>query len=248
MRVARTVAVILLLSGALLAHPSETLACSCVGGVPLCETFWKTPVVFSGEVLEIKRIPNELGSEYLPNRLVTFRVDEAWRGGVSGVIEVHTGSGGGDCGFDFQAGRRYLVFAHQWKGKLSTGICSPTKLLDKAKDDLAYLRQPFGPSAGGRIYGIATYRISSLSNDSPGSSRPAARYTVTLRSERREWRTTTNDEGQYEFTGMPAGTYALQLVVPSTEHVSGGTKVELADPRGCAQADLYVVPNGRLFP
>ncbi len=153
MRVSRTASLILLLFGALLAYPSDALACSCAGGMPLCESFWKTPVVFSGEALEIKKIPNHLGSEYPPDRLVKFRVHEAWRGGVSGVIEVHTGGGLGDCGFDFQAGRRYLVFAHQSKSQLSTGICSPTKLLDEATADLAYIRQPFAASAGGRIYG-----------------------------------------------------------------------------------------------
>ena len=243
MRVSRPVSLILLLFGALLAYPSEALACSCAAGMPLCESFWKTPVVFSGEALEIKKIPNHLGSEYPPDRLVTFRVHEAWRGGVSGVIEVHTGGGLGDCGFDFQAGRRYLVFAHESKSQLSTGICSPTKLLDEATADLAYIRQPFAPSAGGRIYGTATYTNNNRSSNGPGTSRPAVRYTVTLRSERREWRTTTNDEGQYEFTGMPAGTYELQLAVPTNEQIYGATTVELADPRGCAKADLYVFPR-----
>jgi hypothetical protein len=246
MCIARATAAGLLLFAAMLTGPPETFACSCIGGVPLCETFWKTPVVFAGEVLEIRKTPNELGSGYLPDRLVRFRVDEAWRGDVSGAIEIRTGSGGGDCGFDFQTGQRYLVFAHQWKGALSTNICSPTKLLSDAKEALAFLRRLPGPSAGGRIYGTATYRTNSLSNEGVSSSRPVVRYTVTLRGEGREWRTTTNDEGSYEFTGIPAGTYALQLMVPSTEHAYGATKVELADPRGCAKADLSVVPNGRV--
>src|SRR5262245_34910173 len=37
----------------LLTFPRAAEACSCMGGIPLCETFWKTPVVFAGQVLDI---------------------------------------------------------------------------------------------------------------------------------------------------------------------------------------------------
>lgn len=33
--------------------PTPVDACSCGGGAPLCETFWRTSAVFVGEVIEI---------------------------------------------------------------------------------------------------------------------------------------------------------------------------------------------------
>jgi hypothetical protein len=239
----RMVLIAVVLFCALLGCPSDAVACSCMGGIPLCETFWKTPVVFSGEVLEIELIPRGSQPASLLSRIVRFRVDDVWRGNVSGVIEVQTGSGAGDCGYAFQKGVRYLVFAHERGGVLSTGICSPTKPLAEASADLAYVRQPFPPSAGGRIIGTATDRPMILYGGPP---QPLARYTVVLSNGQREWRTTTNADGKYEFTGIPAGKYDVKLLVPPTEHVYGPVKTELVDPRGCAGADFYVVPNGRV--
>ena len=52
---------------------------------------------------------------------------------------VDTGSGGGDCGFNFAVGSTYLVFAHRQptKGRLSTGICSRTSLASWAGESTA---------------------------------------------------------------------------------------------------------------
>src|SRR5260370_30567414 len=49
--------------------------------------------------------------------------------------------GGGECGFDFETSKKYLVFAYQDdSGELSTGICSSTALLEESQSNLAYLR------------------------------------------------------------------------------------------------------------
>jgi 5-hydroxyisourate hydrolase-like protein (transthyretin family) len=76
--------------------------------------------------------------------------------------------------------------------------------------------------------------------------RPISNYVVELSDTRRTWRATSNRDGRFEFTGIPAGTYAVKLSTPETEHAYGPKTVTLADPRGCAAADFYVVPDGRL--
>src|ERR1041385_658039 len=45
------------------------------------------------------------------HRAVTFNVLSSYRGNVSGKVSVLTGLGGGDCGFDFETGKQYLVYA-----------------------------------------------------------------------------------------------------------------------------------------
>jgi hypothetical protein len=152
-----------------------------------------------------------------------------------------TGAGGGDCGYDFRRGERYLVFTHEQRGALWTGICSRTKPLSAAKEDLAYLDQQFFPAAGGRIFGDVTHRTQPRE-----PSRPAPNYGVTLRSVTREWKATTNAEGRYELSGIPAGIYQIALSVPPTEHGYGPSTVEMADARGCAAAHYTVVPDGRV--
>jgi hypothetical protein len=57
-------------------------------------------------------------------------------------IEIVTGLGGGDCGYAFQTGKDYVVYAHlDAQGRLATGICSRTRPSEQAEEDLAYFRK-----------------------------------------------------------------------------------------------------------
>ena len=116
----------------------DARACSCISGTPLCETLWNTPVVFAGEVIEIADVPGPSSSPFPANRLVRFRVEQSWREEVPREVEVRTGSGGGDCGYTFIKGVRYLVFARRNGEQLNTSICSPTKPISDAGEDLEY--------------------------------------------------------------------------------------------------------------
>ena len=109
----------------------DARACSCISGTPLCETLWNTPVVFAGEVIEIAKCPVPPVPPFRPTAgEVPSRAVLARRG--SARVEVRTGSGGGDCGYTFIKGVRYLVFARRNGEQLNTSICSPTKPISDA--------------------------------------------------------------------------------------------------------------------
>jgi hypothetical protein len=60
---------------------------------------------------------------------VTFKVNEAFTGVANDTkqISIETGLGGGDCGYAFERGVEYLVYAHRTRaGGLGTGTCSRT--------------------------------------------------------------------------------------------------------------------------
>jgi hypothetical protein len=95
-------------------------ACSCVGTGAPCQAFWNTPAVFSGQVEEVKTIiPESVLADgrkvYGPNRrVVRISVIEGFRGiEQQKSVETHTGGGGGDCGYDFQTGQKYLIYAYK---------------------------------------------------------------------------------------------------------------------------------------
>lgn len=96
-------------------------ACSCVmPGTPQ-EEMVNAEAVFSGKVLEIE----ESGYGYD----VTLQVLEAWKGVDETTIQVHTGMGGGDCGFNFEEGREYVVYTSSSEGEFEVYSCSLTGLL-----------------------------------------------------------------------------------------------------------------------
>jgi len=69
----------------------------------------------------------------------------SYRGDQRKPMRLSTGLGGGDCGFDFEVGKQYLVYAFEdafkdETGELSTNICIGTTRLEKSSENLAYPR------------------------------------------------------------------------------------------------------------
>jgi hypothetical protein len=73
-------------------------------------------------------------------RNVDFDVTRMFRGQRADHVKVTTGLGAGDCGYDFQTGQSYLVFASAGpKGLWFTSICSGTKNVADAGTELRFL-------------------------------------------------------------------------------------------------------------
>src|SRR5260370_820506 len=108
------------------------------GKVEGVELKWKFVEARIGDLVpaDIEREPPEME--------VSFEVLRPYRGAEDKHVKVRTGLGGGDCGFDFETSKKYLVFAYQDdSGELSTRIFSSTALLEESEANLAYL--PGGP-------------------------------------------------------------------------------------------------------
>jgi hypothetical protein len=101
--------------------------------------------VFSGVVLRSSE-PRDLGQPDPWPVQVTFQVTRRWKGPVADTLVIRTGEGGGDCGFPFQVGAEYLVYA-SGKDALYTSICHRTRLLLAAKEDLEALGAPLRSAA-----------------------------------------------------------------------------------------------------
>lgn len=118
----------LVFSALLTANPQPVYACSCIiPGTP-AEEMEKSDAVFSGEVIKI-----DDSSSYGYD--VTLQVLETWKGTEGSLIKVHTGIGGGDCGFGFKEGEEYLVYASLTDGELQVYSCSLTGILDESDTD-----------------------------------------------------------------------------------------------------------------
>jgi hypothetical protein len=120
-------------------------ACSCVGNGPPLEELGKATAVFSGRVIE----RDETAVLYTtadPVR-VTFQVYTVWKGPVCGTIIVTTAYSEVSCGYEFQEGEEYLVYAHGSVDNLEVSLCSRTRLLAGASQELSELGDGLVPPA-----------------------------------------------------------------------------------------------------
>ena len=240
-----------LLTGAALFGPRGADACTCgTRGAP-CEEFWKVAAVFVGRVESIEPVTGKAGSRFLSSRKVSFSVVEALRGVDARQVVVRTGSGGGDCGYNFKEGREYLVYAAigEGTGQLTTGICSRTRPVEDAASDLEYARAILaGAPPLGRISGSVMLRTESFDRIAPRDPVPLA--DVDLRFEKdgvAVARATTDAYGGFSTNGLGPGKYKIVPELPDTQYaVVYPDPVLLLDERGCAEVHVSAAHNGRV--
>lgn len=96
-------------------------ACSCAPPPPPKKALETSAAVCLVEVTQIE----EAGV----NNKVTLKVERWWKGGTGEELVVLTSRGGASCGYGFQKGGKYLVYAHaSEKDKpLNVSLCSRTR-------------------------------------------------------------------------------------------------------------------------
>lgn len=108
-------------------------ACTCVQQPPARAFKWAT-AVFVGEVIEITE------GDYVVE--VRFKVERSYKGVKRQQIMVTTSRNSeGECGFKFDKGRNYLVYAYGKREMLDTDMCTRTRALDDAQEDLAVIEK-----------------------------------------------------------------------------------------------------------
>jgi hypothetical protein len=74
-------------------------------------------------------------------RAVSVHVVHVYRGEAGADVTVMTGMGGGDCGFDFDTGKSYLIYAAKTgPNTFSTNMCTGTSAMEDAGAELRFLR------------------------------------------------------------------------------------------------------------
>jgi len=214
----------LIVAVALIVVPGPGLwGCLCAGGSTPCNAAGSAAAAFTGTVLNIADPPAPIvirgdvptgdrrmaypladNSTRPERRLRTIRI----RIGdvLSGVepgrqeIEILTGFGGGDCGYPFQTGAEYVVYAYKNSdGRLETSICSGTRPVAEAGDDVAYFHSMASAPATGVLRvqtaypGVPNIRDAAIIAEQSGS----------------RYRSTTNAAGEALFANLPAGDYRI---------------------------------------
>ncbi|NKB88333.1 MAG: hypothetical protein GKS06_08945 [Acidobacteria bacterium] len=228
--------------------------CTCVEPKrPTCEVWWQTSAIFSGRVTRIDTVTEEANGESIVKNLVNMRVQERWRG-LQGQREVviATGTGGGDCGFQFETNQTYLVYANQSAstGRYETGICSRTALIDEAAADMAFLQGIETADPVVELYGMVyRERQSRMPGDDPDRrldpGGPLPEIGVTLTDAAGQVHETSSDiDGWYELGGLAAGRYELTLSGESVDETSRW-RLRIPVAPACIWRNIIVRPTTR---
>ena len=126
------------------AAPSRAHACSCAQPGAPDESLRRAAAVFAGEATDIREPSGWIRASLEPVR-VAFRVNEIWKGVKGGEAVVRTASAEASCGYEFESGRNYLVYAESGPDGLTASLCSRTTELASAEADLAALGPGFVP-------------------------------------------------------------------------------------------------------
>jgi len=205
-----------------------------------CKAFANTPTVFKGRVAKISAIhlKTTSGDDY-QERLVFFDVETSYRGWAAKTAEIVTGMGGGDCGYEFQEGVRYLVYAypHRETGKLYSGICQRTRPLAEAAEDLEYLSKKDDPSHGAGIED----RIEELDSARIQVVGFLAGIPVSVTGESGRQTIMSQKDGRFQLWGLSPGSYRVTPVLPkSFLPVRETVKLEL---NSCAELRFLAGPR-----
>jgi len=179
-------------------------------------------------------------------------VPESFRGSaiVGQDITVYTGMGGGDCGYEFNVGTSYLVYASVYNGKLVSGICSFTSPAARVRGIIRQLRAMQKGERVADLFG-AVITLPLRFTDDPLDLKPLAGKRVRVIGSRNlEQSTTTDDEGVFSFQNLPADTYRIEVDPPagmSTWQINQGEayKVEIGAQGGCP-ASVSFSADGRI--
>jgi hypothetical protein len=131
-----------LLAALWMAAPCETAFCRCAQSPAVAEARAEAAAVFTGTVVSVRPGRVNSGDDHPhPTHQAVLRVHSVWKGVASDTVVVATTAS--MCGFWFEPGKSYLVYASPWgDAPLTTSICGRTKPLDRAGADLRALGEP----------------------------------------------------------------------------------------------------------
>lgn len=120
------------------ASAENAVACSCVASLEpekkqIRNAFNGAAAIFSGEVVEIIESPTDKNSW-----LVKLKVAKLWKGESKREITITTAKENSMCGYSFEVGEKYLVYANGIKNDLFVENCSRTKNIGN-QSDVKYL-------------------------------------------------------------------------------------------------------------
>jgi hypothetical protein len=216
-----------------------------MGPNPVCSVYWTTDTVFLGHVVRIEHVYDQPPEQKVvngktitsigPGQLVVhFDVTKVYRGSRSEQLVIHTPDQGSACGFAFERGWDYLVYASAGtNGELATSHCTRTHEVISREDDadLRWMEGLAQSPAGASIFG--QIRMQKLNRDGSYDTSGLARVAVSIKGPDSKM-VSTDAEGKFRADGLVPGKYVVSAKAPSGYSAFEDWKPALEN-RACAE-------------
>jgi len=115
-------------------------ACTCMAPATAAEALQKSSTLFRGRVVTIYRsFLDRVGITNTAGYRVQFEITKQWKGAPSKSPVVITRLTGEACGFPFEEKKEYLVYVVTEPKDIQTGICTGTKNIAEAEQEMKQL-------------------------------------------------------------------------------------------------------------
>lgn len=222
-------------------------ACSCLRSSSPVSEYKSTPIVFIGTVksiqedkVKIQRFGNE--EEIRTDLTAYFDVDEAFKGIKEKEATIFTAGNTVACGFPFEVGRKYFVFASP-VGKddenvialtvlgtsdssrkkiivgaaMTTNICTLTNNLEALPEESEMIRAYVKGKPEPIIYGsLREYVYDFDGGVSPKFVGAMKGIKVVAEKANQKFEAQTDENGKFSIKNLTAGKYNLKILLPPT--------------------------------
>jgi MYXO-CTERM domain-containing protein len=118
-----------------LSQINDAYACTCLPPPPVATAVADASAVFAGRILEVTD-PAGPGDDMIAR----FAITRVWKGPTDRTeIEIRTAANSAACGLSFEEDDTWLIYADSFEGNLTASLCSRSKPLSVAQEDLAEL-------------------------------------------------------------------------------------------------------------
>ncbi|MBS1820091.1 MAG: carboxypeptidase regulatory-like domain-containing protein [Acidobacteria bacterium] len=187
-------------------------ACMCDELPSPCTAMAENRAIFVGTPTAIE--PDPANDSTL---IVSMNIGERFSGTLTGSrTTVRTSRGDVSCGYPFQIGVQYLVYADGSDDALGVSRCSRTGPLAARQDDVTLLNALSAGSAVTRLSGQLAVWFAVL-DGGWASSRPAGPLPdipITIEGQGVRRQTTTDRNGRFRVLGVPPGQYVVRATLP----------------------------------
>lgn len=236
--------------------------CSCMRERSPCNYYGDASAIFLGRVVgaaQQNTSVDENGNKITYDvGTIRFLVQENFKGAPGYEVEIHSGTGGGDCGYWFLRNESYVVYAYRSKdsGELYTHICTRTRHVINAEEDLAYLRAQATTKPGASLSGRLVRLIGDPEHGPAEEGPKMVGVKVVVTGEGKTIETETNEKGEYSFKGLSPGNYDVAPQLPDSLAASSTQdrydnfgrfthrEPVLLSDRGCTELPFVVQFNG----